>query len=29
MAEVVFHPGAEEEFKEAILWYGNHKGDLR
>ena len=28
MAEVVFHPGAEEEFKEAILWYGNQQRGL-
>jgi toxin ParE1/3/4 len=28
MAEVVFHPGAQEEFKEAILWYGNQQRGL-
>ena len=23
--DVVFHPDAEEEFKEAVLWYGNQQ----
>lgn len=28
MMDVVFHPSAEEEFKEAILWYGNQQKGL-
>jgi plasmid stabilization system protein ParE len=28
MVDVVFHPGAEDEFKEAILWYGNQQKGL-
>jgi plasmid stabilization system protein ParE len=28
MLHVVFHPGAEEEFIEAILWYGNQQKGL-
>jgi hypothetical protein len=27
--DVVFHPDAEEEFKDAVLWYGNQQRDLR
>ena len=25
--DVVFHPDAEEEFKEAVWWYGNQQRD--
>lgn len=28
MVDAVFHPGAEDEFKEAILWYGNQQRGL-
>lgn len=28
MVDVVFHPGAEDELKEAILWYGNQQKGL-
>ncbi|MBK9099000.1 MAG: hypothetical protein IPM14_12930 [bacterium] len=28
ISDVVFHPGAEEEFNEAILWYGNQQKGL-
>jgi plasmid stabilization system protein ParE len=28
IADVVFHPEAEEEFKEAVLWYGNQQRGL-
>ena len=27
-ADVVFHPDAEEEFKEAVWWYGNQQEGL-
>jgi plasmid stabilization system protein ParE len=26
--DVLFHPAAEEEFKEAVLWYGNQQEGL-
>lgn len=28
MVDIVFHPGAEDELKEAILWYGNQQKGL-
>lgn len=28
MVDVVFYPGAEDELKEAILWYGNQQKGL-
>ena len=28
ISDVVFHPAAEEEFKEAVLWYGSQQKGL-
>lgn len=28
MVDVVFHPAVEEEFKEAVFWYGNKQKGL-